>query len=89
MKVAGLIGVNSRIIRLMDMEHNSGLMETNTLDNTRKTSFTGMEFSSTRMEECIKDNIFRVKEKVTHIAGGQTVMSTTDSGRIIICTEKE
>ena len=50
---------------------------------------TDMEYSDGQMEMHIKDNGNNVKVKVMDITGGQVATSIMDSGRMIICTEKE
>ena len=50
MQRVALIGGNSRIIREKDMEHKSGLMETDTLGTTCRMSNTAMEYSHGQME---------------------------------------
>ena len=89
MQVATLIGGNTTMVTRKDMEHKSMLMEGDTLGSTCIMSNTGMEYTQGQMELYIKDNKIKVKEKVMHIGGGQLAMSIMDSGRMIICTERE
>ena len=72
-----------------DMEHLSGLMETDTLGSGCRMTSTGMEYTDGQMDLYIKDNTNKVIEKVVHIKGWQVATSIMDSGRMIICTEKE
>ena len=82
LQVATLIGGNTRIVREKDMEHMSGLMETDTLGSTCRMSNTAMEYSHGQMELYIKDKTNKVKEKVMDITGGQMAMNTAETGRI-------
>ena len=84
-----IIGGNSRITRGKVLEQKSGPMVKGILDNTLRVINMAMEFSDGQMEDCIKDNINKIKEKVTHITGGQMAMNIMDSGRIICSAEKE
>ncbi len=72
-----------------DMEHMSMLMETDTLGSGFRMTSTGMEYTDGQMEMYIKDNTNKIISKVMHIAGGQVATSIMDSGRMIICMEKE
>jgi hypothetical protein len=77
------------MVRRKDMEHLSGLVETDTLGSGCRVSSTGMEYSDRLMELYIKDNTNKIISKVMHIADGQMALSIMDSKRIIRCTERE
>jgi hypothetical protein len=77
-----VIGGNIRIIREMDMEHFSTLMEANTLGNSIRMTDKGTEFKGGQMEECIKENINRIKETVMAIRSLQLAMNITENTRI-------
>ena len=87
--MVALIGGNTRMVKRKDMEHMSGLMETDTLGNSCRVSSTGVEYSDGQVDLYIKDNGNKIKEKVMHIAGGQVGKSIMDSLRMIICTERD
>ncbi len=89
MKVATLIGGNSRMVTRKDMEHLSGLMERDTLGSGCRMTNTGMEYSDGQLEMYIKDNSNKIKEKVMHITGGQMARSIMESSRMVRCTERE
>ncbi len=89
MQMVTLFGGNARIITRKDMEHMSGLMETDTLGSGCRMSDTAMEYKQGQMEVDIKDNGNKVLKKVMHIKGGQVALSIMDSTRIISSTEKE
>ncbi len=50
LQVVALIGGNSRIVREKDMEHLSGLVETDTLGSTCRMSNTAMEYTHGQVE---------------------------------------
>jgi hypothetical protein len=54
-------------------------METDISGNLSRESVTGMEYSDGLMDMHIKDNLYREKEKVMHITGGQMEMNITVS----------
>ncbi len=87
--MATLIGGNTRMVKRKVMQHMSILMERDTLGNTYRISVMGMEYSDGQVDLYIKDKENKVIEKVMHITSGQMAMSIMDSGRMIICTEKE
>jgi urate oxidase len=89
MKMVTLIGGNTRIVSWKDMEHMSLLVETDTLANTCRLTFTGMEYSDGQVEEYIKDNGHRVKEKVMHITSLMMAQSIMVSSRMICSGERE
>jgi hypothetical protein len=77
-----VIGGNIRMVREMDMERLSGLMEANKLGNTSRLTVTGTEFTGGQMEECIKQNTNRVKAMVMGIIGMKMAMNITDNSRM-------
>jgi hypothetical protein len=89
MKVVALIGESSRMVKRKDMEHMSGLMETDTLGNSWRMFHMGMEYTDGQVELYIKDNINKIKEMVMDITGGQVATSIMDSTRMIRNTEQE
>ncbi len=89
MTMVALIGGNTRMVREKDMEHKSGLMETDTLGSTCRVPNTGMEYTHGQVEKYIMDNGNKIKKKVMDITDGQMAMSIMDSGRKVICTERE
>jgi hypothetical protein len=78
-----LIGGKSRMIRRKDMEHKSGLMETDTLGSGFRMSNTAMEYSDGQMEMYIMDNGNKIILKVMDIKGRQMALSIMDSTRMI------
>jgi hypothetical protein len=57
-------------------------VEVDTLDSGRRVSVTGMGYSDCLMEECIRDNGEKIKEKVIHIKGLQMGKNIMGSIRI-------
>ena len=88
LQVVTVIGGNSRMAIMKDMEHMSGLMERDTSGSGCRVTCTGMEYTDGKMELYIKDNTNKIIEKVMHITGGQVETSIMESGRMIICTER-
>ena len=76
------IGGNSRITRGKDMEHKSGLMETDTLGNVCRVTCTGTEYKDGQMIESILDSGKRINVMATDITGKLMVQNITDHGRI-------
>ena len=89
LQMVALIGGNTRIITVKDMEHMSMLMETDTLGSGCRMSNTGMEYSDGQVEMYIKDNGNKIILKVMDIKGGVMAASIMDSTRTITCTEME
>ncbi len=56
-----LIGGNSRMVRLEDMEHMSWLVEADTLGNSCRVSSMGLEYTDGKMELYVKDNSNKIK----------------------------
>jgi hypothetical protein len=67
MQMVAVIGENSRMATGKDMEHMSGLMETDTSGRGCRISNTGMEYTDGQMEESIMDSGNRVITMVTDI----------------------
>ena len=67
----------------------SGLVEPDTLGSGCMVTDTVMEYTIIQVEVYIQDNKNKIKEKVMHIGVGQMEVSIMDSGRMIICTERE
>jgi hypothetical protein len=80
--VVTVIGGNIRMIRKKDMEHLSGLMDTDTLGKTSRVTCTGTEYTGGQMEECIKENTNRVKKMVMGISGIKLAMNITENTRM-------
>jgi hypothetical protein len=77
-----VIGGKVRMVRKKDMERLSGLMEANTLGNTIKESDKGTEYTDGQMEECIKENSYRIKAMVMGIIGMKMAMNITENTRM-------
>ena len=88
-QMAPVIGGSTRITTRKDMEHTSMLVERDTRGNTRRGRCTGMEYTHGQMEQCIMENTNRTKKMVMAVSGGQTVLYTTESGRMIRDMERE
>ncbi len=88
-QMATVIGGTIRIATRKDMEHTSGLMETDTRGNSRRGRVTGMEYTHGQMEECIMENKNRTREMVMAVTGFHLVMNTTESGRMVSHMERE
>ena len=67
MQMVTVIGGNSRMKTGKDMEHLSGLMETDTSGSGCRISDTGMEYTDGQMEESIMDSGNRITWMVTDI----------------------
>ena len=67
MMMVALIGGNTRMITGKDMEHLSGLVETDTSGSTCRVTDTGMEYTDGQMEQSIMDSGNRVTRMVTDI----------------------
>ena len=80
---------NTRMVREKDMEHMSGLVEADTLDNTCRETDSDMEFTDRQVELYNKDNINRVNKKVMVYPGILMAQSIMDSTRIICARERE
>ena len=74
---------------MKDMEHSSMLVDRDTRGNTRRGSFTGMEYTFGQMEQCITENSNRTIVTVMAVTGIQIAMNTTESGRMVRNMEKE
>ena len=66
-QVVPVIGGNSRMASMKDMEHKSGLEETDTSGSGCRVSNTGMEYTDGQMEESIMDSGNRIRRMVTDI----------------------
>ena len=84
-----VIGGKLRIIREMDMEQLSGLMEANTLGNTSRESYTGTEYTDGQMEHCITENTNREKAMVMGIIGIKMALNIMESSRMTRCRDME
>ena len=67
MQMVTVIGGNTRMARRKDMEHLSGLMESDTSGSGCRISCTGMEYADPQMEESIMDSGNRIITMVTDI----------------------
>jgi hypothetical protein len=88
-QMATAIGGSGRITRWKDMEHSSGLMERDKRGNSRRRSFTGMEYTHGQVEQCIMENSNRTIKMAMAVTGIQMVMNTTESSRMISHMERE
>ena len=88
-QMATVIGGSTRITKGKDMGQASGLMDRGTRGNTRRGRCTGMEYTHAQMGECIMENINRTIWMVMAVTGGQMVLNTTESGRMIRDIERE
>ena len=75
-------GGNIRIVRQKDMEHKSGLMETDTSGSTCRVSHTGMQYTDGLMEQYITESTKSASKMVKDIRGGQMAMNIGENGRI-------
>jgi hypothetical protein len=60
LQLVAVIGGNSRIIRMKDMEYKSGLVETDTSGSGCRVTCKGMEYTDGMMEEYIMEKERRV-----------------------------
>ncbi len=88
-QLVALFGGNRRIIKKKDMEHKSGLVENDILGSICRILNMGMEYSHGQMKVYIKDNGYKIAEKVMDITGGHMAMSIMDSTRMMTSTERE
>jgi hypothetical protein len=84
-----VIGGRIRIITTKDMDHFTGLMETDTRGNGSRVSNVGMEYTDTQMEQYIMGNTNRIRVMVMGIIGFHLAMNTTESSRIVRYGEME
>jgi hypothetical protein len=88
-QMATVIGGSARITNRKDMEHSSGLINRDTRGNSRRGRVTGMEYAHGQLDQCIMENINRVRKMVMDVSGVQMVMNTTESTRMIRHMERE
>jgi hypothetical protein len=88
-QVVTVIGGKRRIITGKDMDHFTGLMETDTRGNSSRVTNTGMEYTDGQMEQYILGNGNRVTKMAMATIGIQMEMNTTESTRIMPCGERE
>jgi hypothetical protein len=84
-----VIGGNSRMVRRKDMEHLSGLMDTDTSGNSWMMSSTSMEYKDGLMEEYITESGNRIRWMGKDITGGQVAMNIGESTRMTRNGERE
>ena len=82
MQMVKSIGGNSTMTTGKDMQHLSGLMETDTSGSGCRVTNTGMEYTDTQMEQYIMDSGNRIRGLVTHIGGMLMAQNTMDHGRM-------
>ena len=81
-QVVTVIGGNIRMVRKKDMERLSLVMERDTLGNTSRETDMGTEYTGGQMEECIKENSYRIKAMVMGIIGMKMAMNITENTRM-------
>ena len=80
--MVAVFGGNTRMARGKDMEHKSGLMETDTSGSGCRISDTDMEYTDGLMEEYIMDSGKRIIMMVTDIREMLMAQNTMDNGRM-------
>jgi hypothetical protein len=83
MQVVTGIGGNSRIIRRKDMEHMSGLVDTDISGSGCRITCTGMEYTDGQMEEYAMDSGKSIRRMVTDIRGMMMAQNILDSTRMM------
>jgi CO dehydrogenase/acetyl-CoA synthase gamma subunit (corrinoid Fe-S protein) len=71
------------------MEQWRFLVETDTLGNACRVKITGMEYTDGQVDQYIKDNLQRIKEKVMHITTMLMAQSIMVSSRMVSSGERE
>ena len=82
-QVAAVIQANSRMATTKDMEHLSGLVETDTSGNGCRMSNKGMDYSDVLKDIYTMDNGNKIRKMAMDILGGQMVTNTMDSTKMI------
>jgi hypothetical protein len=82
-QVAAVIQANSRMGTTKDMEHMSGLVETDTSGNGLRMSNTGMEYSDELKDMYTMDNGNKIRKMAMDILDGKMVTNTMGSTKMI------
>ncbi len=80
--MVAVTGGNGRMVDRMDMEHTSGLMETDASGNTVMIVNSGMEYTNRVMGQYITDSGKRVRNMAKDMRGCQMAMNIGESTRM-------